>query len=228
MSHAPFTRLPFEALPERPTAPHPYLSLPARSVTIDDRALGAPVRVAYRKLGEGPPLLLVHGFPETKRIWARNVEPLVTPHLMKLALREPLTADAVRDALRNLERYVQNQTFSNPQGGVNDPGATIQFDTKGVEFGPWIRRFVARVRRNWFIPYAAMTMRGRVVLTFFVHRSGALTDVTVIQPSSIESFNTAAINALRASNPTTPLPPEYPDDKAFFTVTFYYNESPGH
>jgi hypothetical protein len=23
------------------------------------------------------------------------------------------------------------------------------------------------------------------------------------------------------------LPPEYPADKAFFTVTFYYNDSPG-
>ena len=68
---------------------------------------------------------------------------------------------------------------------------------------------------------AAMTMRGRVVITFYVHRNGALTDVTVIRPSEIDSFNTAAVNALLASNPTTPLPPEYPDDKAFFTVTFY-------
>jgi hypothetical protein len=31
---------------------------------------------------------------------------------------------------------------------------------------------------------------------------------------------------LLSSNPTQPLPPEYPDDKAFFTVTFYYNEVP--
>ena len=46
------------------------------------------------------------------------------------------------------------------------------------------------------------------------------------EPSAIESFNTAAYNALAASSPTTPLPPEYPDEKAFFTVTFYYNESP--
>ena len=37
---------------------------------------------------------------------------------------------------------------------------------------------------------------------------------------------TAAVNALLASNPTTPLPPEYPDEKAFFTVTFFYNENP--
>ena len=44
---------------------------------------------------------------------------------------------------------------------------------------------------------------------------------------AVVSVPVAAVNALIASNPTQPLPPEYPDDKAFFTVTFYYNESPG-
>jgi len=129
------------------------------------------------------------------------------------------------EALKNLQKYVQKESFNNQKGQVQEFGP-LQFDTKGVEFGPWIRRFVSQVRRNWFVPMAAMSMRGRVVITFFVHRNGALTDVTVIRPSEIDSFNTAAVNALLASNPTTPLPPEYPDDKAFFTVTFYYNESP--
>jgi len=129
------------------------------------------------------------------------------------------------DALKNLQKYVQNQSFDNQKGQIQDFGP-LQFDTKGVEFGPWIRRFISQVRRNWFVPMAAMTMKGRVVITFFVHRNGALTDVTVVRPSEIDSFNKAAVNALLASNPTTPLPPEYPDDKAFFTVTFYYNESP--
>lgn len=131
------------------------------------------------------------------------------------------------DALRNLERYVQNQTFNNPQGGVNDPGATIQFDTKGVEFGPWIRRFVAQVRRNWFIPHAAMSFRGRVVIQFNIHKNGRITDVVVVSPSGIDAFNRAAYQAIVGSNPVEPLPPEYPDPMAFFTVTFYYNESPG-
>jgi TonB family protein len=133
---------------------------------------------------------------------------------------------ALGDALRNLERYVQNETFNNPQGGLNDPGATIQFDTKGVEFGPWLRRFVAQVRRNWFVPYAAMTFRGRVVLQFNIHKDGHITDIVVADPSNINAFNLAANNAILGSNPTEPLPPEYPDPKAFFTVTFYYNESP--
>jgi TonB family protein len=130
------------------------------------------------------------------------------------------------DALRNLERYVQNQTFNNPQGGVDDPGATIQFDTKGVEFGPWIRRFVAQVRRNWFIPHAAMSFRGRVVIQFNIHKNGRITDVAVVSPSNIDAFNRAAFQAIVGSNPVEPLPPEYPDAMAFFTVTFYYNEQP--
>jgi pimeloyl-ACP methyl ester carboxylesterase len=37
----------------------------------------ATIVIGYWRAGEGgEPLLLVHGFPETKRIWARNVAPL--------------------------------------------------------------------------------------------------------------------------------------------------------
>jgi TonB family protein len=133
---------------------------------------------------------------------------------------------ALGDALRNLQRYVQNETFNNPQGGQNTPGASIQFDTKGVEFGPWLRRFVARVRRAWFIPMAAYTMRGHVVIQFNIHRDGTITDVAVVKPSSIDSFNIAAYNAIVGASPVDPLPPEYPSEQAFFTVTFYYNEQP--
>lgn len=130
------------------------------------------------------------------------------------------------DALRNLQRYIENETFHNPQGGALDPGATIQFDTKGVDFGPWLRRFVAEVRRNWFIPQAALTFSGRVVLQFNIHRNGHITDLVIARPSSIEAFTRAAYNAILGSNPVEPLPPEYPDPFAAFTVTFYYNEPP--
>ena len=132
---------------------------------------------------------------------------------------------ALGDALRNLERYVGGESFENPQGGA-PYGPEIQFDTKGVNFGPWVRRFVAQVKRNWFVPYAAMALRGHVAITFNVHRDGTITDLDVVRPSSVESFNHAAFNALASSNPTQPLPPEYPTDHVFFTVTFYYNEGP--
>lgn len=129
------------------------------------------------------------------------------------------------EALRNLDRYVQDRNFDNRSGG-GAFGPAIQFDTKGVEFGPWIRRFVAQIKRNWFIPMAAMSMSGHVVITFNVHKDGRITDLTIIGPSSVDAFNNSAFNALLQSNPTQSLPPEYPADKAFFTVTFFYNESP--
>jgi TonB family protein len=129
--------------------------------------------------------------------------------------------------LKNLDQYVQNQTFNNPQGGANDPGQSIQFDTRGIDFGPWIRRFIAQVRRNWLIPQAAMIDRGHVVLQFTVHRNGRITDLRVVRPSHNNAFNNAAYNAIASSNPLEPLPPEYPTDVISpFTVTFYYNEQP--
>jgi hypothetical protein len=85
---------------------------------------------------------------------------------------------------------VQADQFNNPQGG-GAFGPALQFDTKGVEFGPWVRRFVAQVKGNWMIPYAAMSMRGRVVITFNVHKNGFITDLAVIGPSPVEAFNQA-------------------------------------
>ena len=131
------------------------------------------------------------------------------------------------EALRDVQRYAgAEQLFDNPQGGGGQFGSAIQFDTKGVEFGPWIRRFIAQIKRNWDVPYAAMSLRGHVVVTFNVHKDGRITDVTVAGPSGIDGFNNSSFNAISASNPTQPLPPEYPSDTAFFTVTFYYNETP--
>jgi TonB family protein len=133
----------------------------------------------------------------------------------------------IADAIRNVQKYTRKETFSNlGGGGLQDIAPSIQFDTKGVEFGPWLRRFVAQIRRNWFVPYAAMSMHGHVVVTFYVHKDGRITDLTVLKPSTVDAFTHSGRNAIAASNPTIPLPPEYPDDKAFFTVTFYFNENP--
>lgn len=129
-------------------------------------------------------------------------------------------------AMRNLDRYARNQTFNNQRGRVDRQAPFIQFDSKGADFGPWIRRFVAQVYRNWFMPYAIMSMHGNVVLTFNVHRDGSITDLSVMKPSRVRAFTNSAFNAISTSNPTYPLPDDYPDDTCFFTVTFYFNESP--
>ena len=137
-------------------------------------------------------------------------------------------AGMLADAIRNVQKYATSEKLRQP-AGRRQPGIdpVIQFDSKGVEFGPWLRRFVAQVRRNWFIPQAAMSMQGHVVVTFYVHKDGRITDVHGRSGRRRSTRSTlSALNAILASNPTVPLPPEYPDDKAFFTVTFYFNEIP--
>jgi hypothetical protein len=45
-------------------------------------------------------------------------------------------------------------------------------------------------------------------------RTARFTDLTVAGPSNIDAFNRAAHNAILQSNPTEPLPPEYPEPVA--------------
>jgi len=132
----------------------------------------------------------------------------------------------LNQALRGLDNVARRQSFHNATGRTDLYGPDIQFDSKGVDFGSWIRRFRAQIYRNWFIPYAAMSMSGNVVLTFNVHKDGSLTDLTIQRPSAVDAFTNSAYGAMRGSNPTYPLPPEYPDDFTLFTVTFYFNEPP--
>ncbi len=139
----------------------------------------------------------------------------------------PGTPRALADALGNLSRYVERSgaQLENPNGG-GQYGQSFQFDTKGVDFGAWLRAFKAQVMRNWMIPQAAYFLHGHVSLTLIISRTGAITELQVIQPSSVEGFTHAAYNALAASNPTVPLPTAYPDQTLRMRVTFFYNEEP--
>jgi pimeloyl-ACP methyl ester carboxylesterase len=60
----PFVQGRFRDLPETPRRPHAFYDLPLRHVEVASRHFG-PVRIAYREIGEGPPLLLVHGLMTT-------------------------------------------------------------------------------------------------------------------------------------------------------------------
>jgi outer membrane biosynthesis protein TonB len=133
----------------------------------------------------------------------------------------------IADAIRNVRKYAQQDNFSNLRGGDDQNFSdTIQFDSKGVEFGPWVARFLAQVRSNWMIPQAAMSMHGHVAISLVVHKDGRITDVTVAKPSLVNAFTLSGRNAILTSNPTIPLPAEYPDDRMPILITFFFNEYP--
>lgn len=186
---------------------------PAEATAADP---GAAVDGAEEGTGEAPE-------PEGPEVGAGAAAP------PRSARRTPIgdrPGTILNRALRGLDGVARSQSYYNLRGRTDRYGPDIQFDSKGVDFGSWLTRFRSQIYRNWFIPYAAMSMSGSVVLTFNVHMDGRLTDLAVERPSTVDAFTNSAYNAIRGSNPTYPLPPEYPEDRVFFTVTFYFNERP--
>jgi TonB family protein len=207
----------------REKAPKPENVDPYMRGNTPDKVEGAPAQPPERAKGPDNP----QPTPPTPAQPTQMVPDLAaklpseTPNAQKAS-----PSGSLGDRLRNLSSVLQGQNYDNEKGGQTQQNADIQFDSKGVDFGPWLRRFRAQVMSNWFVPETAMFMQGHVVLQFYVHRDGTITDLTIIQPSSIDSFTKSSYNAMKLTQQakTQPLPAEYPADKVLFTVTFFYNE----
>lgn len=208
-----------------PTVRAPASDIDRQAATRDR----APVPANPEPLSKGNTPEKVEGAPPSEPPRGANGAPdTVAPDAPTVVPAAPVTpartpGEGLANSLRNLQKYLRDENFSNDDGGQAQQDAQISFDAKGVDFGWWLRRFVAQVKGNWFVPQAAMVLKGRVVITLLIHRNGAISDVTLVQSSGIQSLDSAAINALKGSNPTVALPPEYPEDKVLFTVTFLYN-----
>ncbi|TNE84179.1 MAG: alpha/beta hydrolase [Deltaproteobacteria bacterium] len=71
----PFEQLPFDELPAEPRVPHGWDAVDHREVILDAAPFGRH-RVHFVELGEGEPLLLVHGLMWRAFSWRYVVEPL--------------------------------------------------------------------------------------------------------------------------------------------------------
>jgi TonB family protein len=227
VNHDPATFVEIVAPPSRPAPPKPT----AEPSNLDRRsATPEPVPQAENPMpvsrGNTPEKLV--GAPDERAAAAPAPPSMAPPDLaakvLPLGAADRSASGSLGDALRNMKKYLQDQNFDNAKGGRTDQGAGLSFDERGVEFGPWKARFLAQVRRNWSIPEAAMFSKGHVVLQLYVQKDGTITGIRVVQPTAIESLNSAAFYALKLSNPTMPLPSEYPADGMQITITFYYNE----
>jgi periplasmic protein TonB len=203
-SATPFT-------PPKPENAQPFM----RGTTPDKVVTPSPVRAAGPKSPDPTP----------------SEDPTPTPPAVAAKVLPTTTVVPARksggnlgESLRNLQQYLQGQSFDNPKGGQTDDHADIQFDSKGVDFGPWLARFEAQIKRNWFVPEAAMMLKGHVVFQFDVQRDGTITGLRMVSSSGVAAFDSAALGALKLSNPTMALPLAYPSDQAAFVVTFHYNE----
>ena len=143
---------------------------------------------------------------------------------------EPSAEDrrtAFQKALRQLESGTYDFSgFDNPAYLQGNNYGTLSFDTKGFDWGDYARQLYLIIKKNWYdrIPIAAYYgQKGRVFIRFVIEKNGSITDLAVLRSSDIAPFDRAAENAIRASNPLPPLPPNFPKDAEGVTFGFFYN-----
>lgn len=71
----PFKQVPYCELPDLPRLPHAFFEIPELQVAVVTPEFGETV-ASVRKLGAGPPLLLVHGLMTTAYSWRYVMAPL--------------------------------------------------------------------------------------------------------------------------------------------------------
>lgn len=127
----------------------------------------------------------------------------------------------------DLRKYFEFQDFGNRSSSLIQKGG-IEFDTKGFNFGKWLRDFYYKVYSNWIIPLAFESLRrsGMLTLHFYVARDGSVSGLELMDSSGVESYDDAALSAIARSNPFLPLPEGYPDDKMEVKCRFIYEWNP--
>ena len=86
-------------------------------------------------------------------------------------------------------------------------------------------RLVNRMKEFWSVPPDLESQKAHMVATMTVDTTGAVSNISIVQPSPIAAFNAAAINALAHLTPTPLILGDSPSEPMQVLVTFFYNEA---
>lgn len=105
----------------------------------------------------------------------------------------------------------------------------LSFETQWYDWGPYAASMVSRIRVNWYAnmpPLIRTGLKGVVTIRFTIHRDGRISDVTILNSSTIPPYDFAAKHAIELSTPLNPLPKDFPNETEHVTCMFFYNEEP--
>jgi TonB family protein len=172
----------------------------------------------------------------------QQVAPQTTPTTRSGLTYRKSTAQATTSGVdwRNAIKDVGKVASLGGQQGVDLSGAgggekgfaesgPLSFETQWYDWGPYAASMVSRIRVNWYAnmpPLIRTGMKGVVTIRFTIHRDGSITDVTILNGSTIPPYDFAAKHAIELSSPLNPLPKDFPNDTEHVTCMFFYNEEP--
>jgi len=101
----------------------------------------------------------------------------------------------------------------------------ILTDTEGVDFGPYLKSLLSRVRENWYehIPPTAEEGKGKLAIEITIQRDGHISDMKLVATSGTVILDRAAWDGIRSSNPFPKLPEGFHGPELMLRCRFYYN-----
>ncbi|MFZ0523692.1 MAG: TonB C-terminal domain-containing protein [Candidatus Acidiferrales bacterium] len=196
-----------------------------------------PNRTPPRPTAATPP---VDSAPSPSRLLPAAPQPI--PGHLNLGLSSASPGKEMQDQLQDAVKHAGSGTYTMPSGGGGDGGGhggrgggqvgngavDILTPTDGVDFNSYIARLVARVRQNWYavMPESAyLGDKGIVAITFRINHDGTFPaeNFNLERTSGKDPLDTAAMAAIRTTNPFDPLPPQFKRPYIELRFIFFYN-----
>jgi len=140
--------------------------------------------------------------------------------------------DAIRRAAQDAARnHGAGDYASAPSGGRGDmgTGAEVLSDTQGVDFGPYIRRILNDIRRNWIplIPEEArppLNKQGETLIRFTILPDGRIAAMNLDGSSQDTAIDRACWGGITGVGQFPPLPANFKGPSLELRVDFLTNK----
>jgi TonB family protein len=148
---------------------------------------------------------------------------LVTPPLDVKEIPElSVYSENIRDIVRNFNRRSAKTGSGGTTSGVGESGtgegsgpvgqSQAFFNIEDYDLSPWAKRVLLRIQKNWLIPMATKEIVDQPVeITIVIEKNGKISSIKVKQSSNSDTFDQAAVDALRISSPLPGLPQDFPN-----------------
>ena len=162
--------------------------------------------------------------------------PLLILSLPESRKIQPVKDDIIPGKVVDFNQYLKPQVtlegdvVNRRRVGMGPAGAgsrQAQAIIKGSQFDvtPWASVVVERIQKNWIIPSDRENpAQGRVGIDVKISKKGDLIEARVTEPSLIQSFDLAALAAIKDSAPFPSLPSTYPGIVLEIYFIFQYND----
>ena len=118
-------------------------------------------------------------------------------------------------------------------GGGGDKGffeqGPVSFETQWYDWGAYAQSMVSKIRINWYEqmpPLIRTGMKGVVTIRFTIQRDGSISNVEMLNSSTVPPYDFAAKKAIELSSKLNPLPKDFPEQSERVTCMFFYNSEP--